>query len=87
MSAIGPGDWVQVECPDDDDHGVVGCVVQMLDDGLSCVRCGSTVGFDIGDGLGLSWCACELRPLGGGLSHIETLKQPAPDAVRKLEDA
>lgn len=99
MSAIGPGDWVELIGP----KGVTSPVCpEFVGGGLYCVEelvwtascrvCGSKehAGLHI---VGKprtkhGWAGCIWRPIYRPKSElIEILKQPAPDAVHELEDA
>lgn len=90
MSAIGPGDYAEY-IADDSDHFSKGDIVRVRAfalDCLPCVSCGDDApGIEL-DGVWdpyAAFCgACELRPIYRPKSEvIESLKQPAPDAVRE----
>lgn len=95
MSAIGPGDWVEALGP----RGAVSWTGARAG-GVYCVEAlVSTAPCDLcpDDHPGLhlfgiqrhphGWAGCQFRPIYRPKADlIEQLKQPAPDAVRELED-
>lgn len=100
MSAIGPGDYVQIVSHEpqlDPEHGLVCRVVAIMDDDdCDCHYCGGVTGAVLdGDGHGIlydagdpfaPWCLCELRPIYRPRADlIESLLAPLPEHV--LEQA
>lgn len=92
MSVIGPGVWVEVIptmlC--DVAYKARPWRVAFLD--ADHARCELCDGFDYvileDEPSASKWCVCEVRPIGrDDPDLIETLKQPAPPAVRELIDA
>jgi hypothetical protein len=91
---IGPGDWV--ECVSDDAKPMVrGRIYQVARahrTDAACTTCGDADGAALEivghpHPLGWGFCiGCEVRPIYRPRSDfIESLKQPAPPAVRELE--
>jgi hypothetical protein len=98
MSApIGPGDWVELIDPawagqTFPRQGGIYCIESVEDCGdNTCGDCGGSVGLDLVQVPPLedcAWCPCQFRPIYRPRADlIEQLKQPAPPAVRELEDA